>query len=184
MFSRPGGRRTEDMEKTPLSLYGITKLAGEQIVNNSECQTVIIRPFTVYGEEGRKDQVFFKWLEQIKSSRPITVYADRSFRGYVYVEDLVNATADLIQNGWNKYHEDFNLGGSEIVYLKDVLKVFVENFSDDDSLKIEHSERPKEDIFRQCADTSKAKEILGFNPKPKFIENLQNIINNFKKQNE
>ena len=38
--------------KNPISLYGITKLAGEHIVNSTECKTVIIRPFTVYGKNG------------------------------------------------------------------------------------------------------------------------------------
>lgn len=169
----------EDTEKKPLSLYGITKLAGEHIVNNAKCKTVIIRPFTVYGEQGRKDEVVYKWLEQIKASKPITVYDKESYRGYVYVRNLIETTINLMYNiDWlHWYHEDFNLGGSEIIYLKDILKVFQDNLE----FNIDNLKRPEEDVYRQCANTTKAKEMLGFDPEPRFIKNLQNIIDDFKK---
>jgi len=160
----------------PISLYGITKLAGEQIVNNFEGESFIVRPFTVYGENGRKDEVVFRWLEQIKNNLPITVYDLESFRGYVYVKDLVEATIKLLQFNSDEdliIKENFNLGGSEIVYLKDILKVFKEFFPD---VKISYQDRQKEDVFAQYASTDKAKTILGFDPKPNFIENLKKIL--------
>ena len=160
----------------PISFYGITKLAGEQIVNNFEGESFIVRPFTVYGENGRKDEVVFRWLEQIKNNLPITVYDLESFRGYVYVKDLVEATIKLLQFNSDEdliIKENFNLGGSEIVYLKDILKVFKEFFPD---VKISYQDRQKEDVFAQYACIDKAKNILGFDPQPNFIENLKKIL--------
>lgn len=173
----------ETDSKEPLSLYGITKLAGEKIVNNAEIRTTIVRPFTIYGENGRKDGVIYKWLEQFKNDLPITVYDENSFRGYVYIKDIVDITIDLLMGeGRIEYveHEEFNIGGSEKIYLKDILKVFSKELGllDENSI-----EREKEDILRQVADISKAQLILNYNPKPQFIENLQNIITKFKKEN-
>lgn len=164
----------ETNDKDPMSLYGITKLAGEKIVNNSECQTTIIRPFTVYGENGRKDEVVYRWLEQYKSGLPITIYGDgTSCRGYVYVNDLVEATVDILKRNTDNMHEDFNLGGSEVVYLQDIVDVFKELLPDASFVTLD---MPVEEVLRNYANTDKAKEAIGFNPQPNFINNLKKII--------
>ena len=74
---------SENSPLEPDSLYGITKLAAEKIVKRSNLSWCIVRPFTVYGEYGRMDQVLEKWINQVKSGKPITMYGDGSSgRGY------------------------------------------------------------------------------------------------------
>jgi len=51
----------EDAVKNPKSIYGMTKLMAEQLVARSSIKTTTIRPFTVYGENGRGDLVIKKW---------------------------------------------------------------------------------------------------------------------------
>ena len=172
----------ENDNKQPISLYGITKLAGEHIVNNATCQTVIVRPFTIYGEGGRKDTVIYRWLEQYKNRLPITVYGDGdSCRGYVYVKDLVKATVDVLNWNFSNRHENFNLGGSEIVYLRDIVKIFSDSLPDASFLKLD---LPVEDVYVNYSDVSKAKKVIGFNPRPNFADNLKKIIKEFKKKNK
>jgi len=179
---------TERQEKNPISLYGITKLAGEHIIKSFNKQSVIIRPFTVYGEFGRKDEVVFKWIEQIKNGLPISIYAEKtgpstyepkSCRGYVYVKDLVKTTTDLLQRDWDWQQEDFNVGGSEIIYLQDILTEFKSFYKDKLVKKI--IPRKKEDVKNQYANTNKARSMLGFNPKPNFIKNLKRILRKYGK---
>lgn len=75
------------------SIYGITKLAGEKMIEASGIDYVIIRPFTVIGEGGRKEMVLGKWLNQYQRGEKITFNGDgTSFRGYTYVKDLVDGT--------------------------------------------------------------------------------------------
>lgn len=170
---------SENSGKNPLSLYGISKLAGEHIVNNAECPTVIVRPFTVYGENGRRDEVIYRWLEQYSNGLPITIYGNGdSCRGYVYVKDLVNSTIDILHNDSVKEHDDFNLGGSEVIYLFEIVNVFKKLLPAASFLRLE---MPKEDVRIQHANIDKAREIIGFNPKPNFVKNIIRIINNFKK---
>lgn len=171
----------ENDNKQPISLYGVTKLAGEHIVNNADCKTVIVRPFTIYGEDGRKDAVIYRWLEQYKNGLPITIYGDGdSCRGYVYVQDLVKATVEVLTTEFVHKHEDFNLGGSEIVYLRNIVKVFKEELPDAKFVKID---MPIEDVYINYSDISKAGEVIGFDPQPNFENNLREIIKEFKKIN-
>jgi len=110
-------------------LYGVTKLTGEHIVDNLKIPTVIIRPFTVYGLNGRGDQVFYKWLNQYKAGKPITVYGNgSSLRGYTYVYDIVNAIETLVEMPWTWKHEDFNLGGKEVLSLGSIIDIFKKIF--------------------------------------------------------
>lgn len=170
----------ESNVKNPSSLYGITKLAGEHIVNNSDLNTAIIRPFTIYGPQGRPDGIIYKWISEIKKHGTITIYGDvSSYRGYVYYEDLIKAILTIceamIKNDKSKLpckHEDFNLSGSKI-YLKDIVDVFEEFVPNIEKIYIE---RPKEDIYGQIADGNKAWEFLNFNPPVKFKDNLRKIL--------
>lgn len=174
----------EDDVKNPLSLYGITKLAGEKIVRNTWFPTVIIRPFTVYGEEGRKDEVVFKWIERIKNGLHCDIYGDgNSCRGYVYVKDLVKYTVDILEKQF-EYEQghngiDFNLGGSEVIRLNDIIKEF-KKFYGDKFVPV-YMERSNADVFQQYADTSFAHQTIGFDPKPNFIKNLRNILKKYGK---
>ena len=164
----------ETEPKNPISLYGITKLAGEQIVNSASIPTVIIRPFTVYGEDGRKDQVIMRWITQIQRHKAITLYGDaESIRGYTYVGDIRQVVKTLIDMDWTWEHEDFNLGGAEPIKLGTLIEVFQKMFP---KMRIEYKERPKEDVICQYADTAKAKEVLKFMPAPLFEERVRQII--------
>jgi UDP-glucuronate 4-epimerase len=164
----------EGFLKKPSSLYGITKLAGEHIVNTCDSNTVIIRPFTIYGEEGRPDGVIYKWMNEIEMKNSITIYGDEdSYRGYVYVGDLCQALLKLLYTDLENKHEDFNLGGSEKIHLYDIVNVLSDYHK---GFKKIHIDRPNEDIFGQVANTSKAKELIDFDPLPKFKHNLHCIV--------
>ena len=163
---------TEMSSKNPISLYGLTKLAGEHIVNQSSIPTVIIRPFTVY--PGRKDQVIYKWLSQIKQDKTVTVYGDEtSRRGYTYVGDVEQVLKKLIQREWEWEHEDFNLGGSEVICLGDLLALFKQIFP---NIRTSFQKRPQEDIVCQYTDIFKLRTVLGFEPEPLFFERVREIL--------
>lgn len=169
----------EDDKKNPISIYGMTKLAAEQIVNMAKIPTVTIRPFTVYGPNGRPDQVFYKWLNQYMRNEKITAYTQRndiSIRGYTYVDDIVSVVLTLVSKLWHSQcHEDFNIGGTEYITINQIAEIYASilpNFMDN----FQRLPRPSEDISRNYADISKAEKLLGFNPKKNFKKNLEDII--------
>lgn len=164
----------EEFPKTPISLYGITKLAGECIVRNARTPATIVRPFTVYGENGRQDSVLWRWIRQVREEIPITVYGDASScRGYVYVQDVVSTMHRLIETKWLWGKEDFNIGGSEVIYLRDLIQIFRKVSP---HLEMRVLPANKEDVHRQWADTSKARRVLKFNPVPAFSRVTEEII--------
>jgi UDP-glucuronate 4-epimerase len=172
----------EEMQYNPKSLYAITKVAGEQIVSQCTEKYFIIRPFTVYGENGRPDMVIYKWIHQIKKGLPISFYGDgTTTRGYTHVEDLVNALIVLmkkIERGEILVSSiTLHLGGSEQIYLKDVFRTFVNyNKAKGKNVDVEYLPLPKEDVFDSFAYTGKAKILLGFEPKPNFNKILNKIL--------
>lgn len=162
----------EDDKCQPESIYGLTKLAGEMLVKLSGLPYTIIRPFTVYGENGRKDQVIFKWLNLVNSGEPIVVNGDGSSRrGYTYVGDLVDATLKVVDNDKAK-NQTFNIGGEEIISLKELSELFVTH----KGATVEHRDFPSFDVQDNWADITKAKEILGYKPSNFFKEKVTAII--------
>jgi len=173
----------ETVEYFPISMYGITKAASEMLFKANGLEYVIIRPFSVYGENGRQDQVIYRWINQIKKEKPITFYGDgSSMRGYTYIGDLIDATIKIINADWKLWRQlkgqIIHLGGNEIITLRQLWEI-VEDFCKENLIRwtgIETKEMPKADIICSYADTTKAKKLLGFDPKPKFREIVNEIL--------
>lgn len=170
--SQPSPNSEMDVLK-PESTYAVTKVAGELLVKNSSIKSCIIRPFTVYGENGRKDQVIFKWINQIKRGDLVTAFGleKETKRGYTYVGDLIDGVVkvlDLAATGV------YNLGGSEIVTLKGLLDIFKEELGD--KVNVWNLELPAGDVSENWADISKAMADIGFKPMTDFEEKVKEII--------
>ena len=164
---------TEKHPRKPVSIYGVSKLAGEMIVNGAKCQTMNLIPFTIYGEDGRKDSVIHKWLAQIEARKPITFYDPESSRGYVYVGDVVKLVVELLGDDFDLQHSTYNIGGAEVIKLGDLVAEFRKEYP---NLKIDKSIRPDSDVKNQYADITQAKIMLGFKPRKQFFNKLKQII--------
>lgn len=168
----------ESQQRNPRSLYAVTKCTGEDLCSSyTQVPTTVIRPFTVYGENGRPDQVIYKWINQIKDNEAITFYGDgTSARGYTYVGDLVEGVLSVLDKGAPKSgHEVYNLGGQEVISLNDLHSIFTEKIS---GFKTDIQPREDVDVAENWADISKAKEELGYNPDTVFVDKVKQIISN------
>lgn len=167
---------SEDVAMAPVSHYGATKMLGEMKVKASGVPFTIIRPFTVYGESGRKDMVIYKWIHDVMSEKPIIVRGDgTSKRGYAYVEDVAEGATLCLDNA-SAIGEVFNLGGAEIISINEVAALYKEVLG----AQIQYEPLPEWDIAENWADISKAKELLGWEPKGQFISKITEILNGFR----
>jgi nucleoside-diphosphate-sugar epimerase len=143
--------------------YGITKHAMELMLMKVKIPMLyVVRPFNVYGENGRPDQVIWKWLEKAKAGQPIEFHGDLK-RNYTYVGDVVSALYVLLKQETALGYRITDFGCEKKVGLSELLKVFQEKFP---NLKV--IEKPMSDI-----ETSPSPE-LEFNTD--FISKVKELI--------
>jgi len=157
-----------------LSPYAVSKKAGELLCKMSNVSTIVFRPFTVYGENGRKDMAIYKLIKAGKEGTVFQKYGEDSSRGYTNVHDLVDGIVKLIDYKPEDNFEIFNLGGNEVVKLDDLINIVRGEFP---KLKVETVERNKADTQHNAADISKA-ESIGYKPVRDFRTEIIKLCKN------
>lgn len=115
-------------ELNPKSLYAMTKVATESIVqsysNNGllgDCTAKSLRIFTCYGEGQRKGLAIRTFIDNILQDKPITVYGDGTqSRDWTYIDDLCRFIHDIIEDP-NAYDDIINAGSSETHTLNEII---------------------------------------------------------------
>ena len=164
----------EDALPQPVSPYGVTKLAAEQLGYlyhvNFGVPAVAMRYFTVYGPRQRPDMAFNRFLRAAIDDQPITMYGDgEQTRDFTFVADAVAATIAAGERGVNG--TAYNIGGGARVSMNHVLTIIEHVVGH--PLKITREDVQKGDMRDTYADTSLAKQDLGFVPKVSIEEGIQ-----------
>ena len=162
---------------SPLTPYGITKLAGELLCNmfSDRMCLVILRYGAVYGKHQYEKDVLPVFLSQALHNKPITIYGDGSQSSdFVYIEDVVSGT--LL--AWEKNESGvYNIGSGEetrIIDLAEKIKRITGSKSEI-VLGGDNSERP----FRFVLDTGKSCKTLGWLPRS-LNQGLSQYIKEYK----
>jgi nucleoside-diphosphate-sugar epimerase len=163
----------EDALPQPLSPYGVSKLAAEQLCQlyyvNHGVQTVSLRYFTVYGPRQRPDMGFHKFLRAAILGEPITVYGDgEQTRDFTFVADAVRATIAAATRGVPG--RVYNIGGGSRVSINQVLEMIGRVSGRRLVLHVDPAQ--KGDMRHTYADTSLARTDLGFAPTVGLEEGL------------
>ena len=156
----------EDALPQPVSPYGVTKMAAEQLGYlyhvNYGLPVVAMRYFTVYGPRQRPDMAFHRFIRAALRDEPITLYGDgEQTRDFTFVSDAVAATTAAAVRGVNG--RSYNIGGGARVSMNDVIRI-VERVAGH-PLKITREDAQKGDMRDTYADTTLARQDLGFEPK-------------------
>jgi UDP-glucuronate 4-epimerase len=170
-----------------ISMYALTKKNGEELMrlyhDMYDFSVICLRFFTVYGEGQRPDLAIHKFVKSILNDEPIAVFGDGSTgRDYTYVQDIVSgigAAVDYLNNN-KPIFEIINLGNSNPVLLSDLINR-LETILDKKAIKI-FKEMPIGDVPITFANISKAKNLLGYQPKVSLNQGLVAFCNWFKKQ--
>jgi len=165
----------EDAPPRPLSPYGVTKLAGEQLCRvyhvNHGVETVALRFFTVYGPRQRPDMAFRRFCEAAARGRSIELFGDgRQSRDFTYVADTVRALrAAAAAPG--AAGRAYNVGGGAPVSLNAALERLAAVAGR--PLDVRRSGRESGDVLHTAADTARARDELGFAPAIGLEEGLR-----------
>ncbi|HEX9036466.1 MAG TPA: NAD-dependent epimerase/dehydratase family protein [Ktedonobacterales bacterium] len=157
---------TEQTLTRPVSPYGVTKLAAEHLCSlywrNYRIPTVSLRYFTVYGPRQRPDMAFHRFCKAVASGQPITVYGDATqTRDFTYVSDVVEANIQAAEVRGAE-GQIFNIAGGSRVALADVIATLEEVAGR--SAIIEYEQTARGDVRDTFADTTRAREQLGYAP--------------------
>jgi len=158
----------------PLSPYGVSKLAAEQLCflyhKNFGVPAMSLRFFTVYGPSQRPDMAFHKFFKALAEDREIAVFGDgQQTRDFTFVADIVQANLAALVSG--KPGETYNVGGGHRKKLADVIRL-MEGISRTKA-RILWTEKQKGDVPDTWADIRKARQDLGYSPKTRLDEGLE-----------
>jgi len=168
----------EDRLLKPVSPYGVTKLAGENLCylywKNYNVPTISLRYFTVYGPRQRPDMAIHKFVKAILNDEEIIVYGDgKQTRDFTYVDDIVEAT--ILAAKSDIRGEVFNVGGGSRISVNELIKrieIIVKH-----KAKLKYVENQKGDVRDTLADISKAGKLLGWKPMTNIDKGLKKYIN-------
>jgi nucleoside-diphosphate-sugar epimerase len=164
----------EDAPPRPLSPYGVTKLAGEQLCRvyhvNHGLETVALRFFTVFGPRQRPDMAFRRFCEAAARGGPIELYGDgRQSRDFTYVADVVRAIR-AAGSAPRAPGRAYNVGGGSPISLNGALEQLAAIAGR--PLDVSRAERESGDVLHTAADVTRAREDLGFAPATTFADGL------------
>jgi UDP-glucuronate 4-epimerase len=163
------------------SPYAATKIAGEFLCSTyshlHEMRIVALRYFTVYGARQRPDLAIQQFTRKIHAGEPIDQFGDGTTRrDYTYIDDIIQGTMAALKYDGPMF-DVFNLGENETIQLKDLIAA-IENALGKKAKTNQLPEQPG-DMPLTCADISKARKLLGYDPKTKFSEGLPKFIDWF-----
>jgi nucleoside-diphosphate-sugar epimerase len=163
----------EDAMTQPVSPYGVSKLAAEQLCYlyyaNFKVPTVSLRYFTVYGPRQRPDMGFHKFLRATLVGEPITLYGDgEQTRDFTFVRDIVSANIAAATSGVPG--RVYNIGGGSRVSVNEVLDLIGRVAGRKPVVRVDPAQ--KGDMRHTYADTSLARTDLGFVPTVGLEEGL------------
>ena len=169
----------EDLALTQtISPYAATKLACEQLCSNYShlhgIRTVSLRFFTVYGPRQRPDLAIHSFTRAIFEGRPIAQFGDGSTRrDYTYVDDILDGiSASLRYEG--QLCDVFNLGESQTTTLAELIAL-IENALGKKAIIERKPEQPG-DVPVTFADITKARTMLGYNPRTKIAVGIPKFV--------
>ena len=164
----------EEAPLRPVSPYGITKLAGEQLARaygaTYGLPVVVLRYFSIYGPRQRPDMAYHRFIDALLHDRPITVHGDgEQTRGNTYVTDCVAGTLLALERG--RAGEVYNLGGGVALSMNRVLALLEEYTGR--RAERRRAPAPPGDQRHTLADITKARAQLGYEPRVAPEEGLR-----------
>ncbi|MDD3421455.1 MAG: SDR family oxidoreductase [Methanocellales archaeon] len=164
----------------PRSCYDEAKRFAEALTmayhRKYDLNVRIVRIFNTYGQRMRKDdgRAIPNFITQAMADEPITVYGDGSqTRSFCYISDMVEGMYRAMFSK-DMRGEVVNLGNQSeipVLELAERIKSTTKSHS-----KIVFKKLPEDDPKQRCPDTSKAKEILGWEPVVDLEEGLNRTI--------
>ena len=167
------------------TLYGVAKVANEGMLraffDMNGLNYNAMRYFNVYGPRmdvnGKYTEVLIRWYVSIKENKAPVIYGDgKQTMDFVYVEDVARANILALKTEVND--EVFNVGCSVETSLEDLCEALLDAMDSDlrPQFVSMPDERKKVEVRRRLADTTKARNLIGFNTEISLRDGLKKLV--------
>ena len=175
----------DDPIRQPISPYAATKAAGELLCHTYThlygIRSVCLRFFTVYGARQRPDLAIHKFARLISDQKAIPVFGDGTTRrDYTFIDDIIGGVRAAIDYDQSDY-EVINLGESRTVELRELISLIEHELGQ--SARIDRQPLQPGDVPQTFADITKARRLLGYNPKTQIEEGIHRFVEWFRSNN-
>ena len=176
----------ETVPPAPVSFYGSTKLAAEQLVLGlqrlNKLHACSIRLYSVYGPRERPEKLYTKLIESLFNGIPFPLFEGslKHERSFTYVGDIVEGLVAIIGRENVVDGEIINLGTDEVNTTHEGINV-VENIMNK-KLIVDQKPARKGDQQRTAAVIDKAKKLLSYSPKVSLKQGLEAQVKLYKEK--
>lgn len=174
----------ETVAPKPASWYGVTKLAGEQLVlaesRGKKLKASSLRLYSVYGPRERPEKLYTKLIACAFNGEAFPIYegSEKHLRSFTYVGDIVDGIYKALQQHEKMDGEIVNLGAEDENKTHEGIELVEELLGR--RIKLETVPKRPGDQFRTLANIQKAKKLLGYQPKTSLREGLKQQIQWYK----
>jgi nucleoside-diphosphate-sugar epimerase len=159
----------------PLQPYAASKKAAETLCHSyhylHDIDVTVLRYFTVYGPAGRPAMSMFRFNKWISEGSEVKVFGDgEQTRGFTYLDDIASGTILALKP---LGYEIINLGGHESISINDLIKKFEQ--VNGKKAKVKHYPQNPADMSASWADTTKARQLLGWEPAFTLDEGIRKV---------
>ncbi len=174
----------ETAEKKPLSPYGASKLAAEEVSlsfgRTYGLPITVLRPFNIYGPRQRGTGyagVITIFLKSAIANKPLVIEGDgMQTRDFVYVGDITEANLLAAQKNQTA-GEIYNIGSGNRITIQQLAELIID--ITESQSHIEFGKPRKGDIRDSQASIQKAQKELGYRPKVTIRDGLTRTANWF-----
>jgi nucleoside-diphosphate-sugar epimerase len=167
----------ENVPAKPISFYGSTKLAAEQLVLGQQrlgkLKACSIRLYSVYGPRERPEKLYTKLIENLYTDKPFPLFEGsvKHERSFTYVGDIVDGLVAIIGKEDIVNGEIINLGTDDVHTTQEGINLVEEIMNK--TLIIDHKPARKGDQEKTSAVIDKARNLFGYEPKVSFKKGLE-----------
>ncbi len=172
----------------PVSLYAATKKSNELLAHSYShlygIPTTGLRFFTVYGEWGRPDMAYFKFVKAISEDRPIDVYNFGDMqRDFTYIDDIVEGVVRVMHRSPEKTlpslrsdacYQLYNIGNNNPVKLADFIEAI--EFALGKTAEKRFLPMQPGDVLTTYANIDDLTRDVGFTPKTDIHVGIQRFV--------
>lgn len=173
---KPPYKETDDTAH-PLQQYAATKKSAEVMAHAYHhlygLDVTVLRYFTVYGPAGRPQMVMFRFCKWIVEDQPVVLNGDgEQTRGFTYLDDIARGTILALKPVG---YEILNLGGHEVISINQMIRMLEDRIGKKAEIVIRDFHPA--DVYANHADVSKAREVLGWEPRVSLDEGITHLVN-------